>query len=95
MYFVILREDIITGSNVVQNLQTAPPPKRDFLQGESAKFEQLLKKNNVSTFTEMSFHSFYHIKKVNTDSVLQRPPSEDNRILSQERRQVWEKDPEK
>ena len=34
-YLSFLREDIITDSNAVQKLQTAPPPKRDFLQGKN------------------------------------------------------------
>ena len=65
-YLSFLREDIITESVAVPNLHTAPPPKRDFLQGEKEIFEQLLTKND-SSFKENGYCSFYHLKKVNTE----------------------------
>ena len=56
-YLYFLREDIIIDSAAVPSLHTAPPPKRDFLQGEKEIFEQLLTKN-VSTFTENELSFF-------------------------------------
>ena len=61
-YLSFLREDIITDSSAVPNLHTAPPPKRDFLQGKSEIFEQLLTRN-VSTFTENELSFFLSFKE--------------------------------
>ena len=61
-YLSFLREDIITDSSAVPNLHTAPPPKRDFLQGKSEIFQQLLTKN-VSSFTENELSLFLSFKE--------------------------------